>query len=404
MNYINTTSICTIINSPGMISPGGDVLFDPTDPDDSGYCIQSGDVILDFGGFNILQDPSDPIPGFTGITVSPGLSNITIRNGTIQGMTGLGIIVGAGCTNITLENINVIGCNATGILFNGNIASIIQDGSINNCLIYSCTGANGDPAYGLRLIYCDNFDIQNSTFDRNDAGTANSGYGISTEWCTTCRFTNCEINANGGNTLGVGINIYNSQWSIIENCIALNNISRSSSTARAIGFLIDTSSHTTINNCISKHNNNVLAQGYGFQATNGFDNIFNICESNQNIGGTIAAGFLLNNNESSSSLIKCQSSVNNGGASGTGYGILLDTAQNCDILYNNISNNTGLVGVGLTDTVIDTTNLIAGTISFSNTTTGYQVTRVTGTFPVVTSFVYDFPTTVNQYTNINFTS
>jgi len=402
-NQLKADSICSVINTPGISQLGGDALADPTDTNDSMYCINVSNVIFDLGGFNIAQDPSNRIAGFNAINISPGLSNIVIRNGTVQGMTGVGIFVGAGCNNISLENMSVIDCDATGILFNGNSASVIQDGLVDNCLIYSCTGANGNPAYGLRLIYCDNINVQGSTFDRNDAGDTNNGYGISSEWCTTCRFGDCEVNANGGMSLGVGINIYNSQWSIIQNCNAINTVGRGTGSASAIGFLIDTSNHTTISNCISKHNNNVLAEAYAFKATNGSDNLFSNCEANQTIGGTIAAGFLFNNTESASSIINSQARVNNGGTAGTGYGILLDTAQNCDILFNNLTNNNGLVGVGLKDTVVDTTNLIAGTVSFNNATAGYQVSRTTGSFPVITASLGDFSTTLtSKYVNINF--
>lgn len=403
MTSLRADSVCSVIDIPGLSFIGADVVANPTDPNDAIFCIQVSNVTLDLSGFNISQDLSNTVTGFNGIVVSPGLSNITIRNGTIQGLTGMGIIIGDGCTNITIENINVINCDTSGIFFDGNLTSIIQDGLISNCFIYSCTGAQGNPAYGLRLVYCDNIAIENSTFDRNDAASVNNGYGISAEWCTTCNFSNCEMNANGGENIGIGINLYNSDWSIIENCRAMNNISRASGSSQAVGFLIDTSNHTSITNCVSKHNNNVLAESYGFKATNGSDNVFELCQSNQNIGGTVAAGFLLNDNESNSAIINCQSRVNNGGASGDGYGILLDTAQNCDILFNDVINNTGSTGIGLSDTVVNTTNLIAGTISFNNTTTGYQVSRTVGAFPMVTASLGDFSTTTtSKYLNIDF--
>lgn len=404
MSYLNAQSICNVLNSPGLTLIEQDTVADPDITNDSMYCIEASDVILDLGGFTISQDPADPMPGFTGITVSPGLSNIIIRSGTIQGMTGSGIVIGEGCTNVTIEDITILECNASGIILNGNLGNTIKDGSISNCYVYSCTGVASNPTYGLRLIYCDNIVVQDSTFNRNDASTVNNGYGISAEWCTTCRFTDCEASANGGNAIGVGINIYNSEWSTLENCKTINNISRSSGSAQAVGFLIDTSNHTTINQCLSKHNNNAVAQAYGFHATNGSDNILESCQANQNTGGTKAAGFLFDSNEAQSSLLNCLSILNNGGASGDGYGILLDTAQHCDILFNNVSNNTGSTGVGLEDTVINTTNLIAGTIAFNNTTTNYQVTRTSGTFPVVTASLGDFSatTTAGIYVNIDF--
>lgn len=403
INYLSAQSICNVINSPGLISPGGDVVFDPDVANDSGYCIESSDVILDFGGFNISQDSGDPMAGFTGITVSPGLSNVTIRNGTIQGMTGMAIVIGEGCNNILIENITVIDCNAAGILFNGSSESIIEDGIIDNCLIYSCTGANGNPAYGLRLIYCDDITVQNCSFQRNDAASTNSGYGCSIEWCTTCNLFNCTADANGGLNLGVGYNVYNCQWCIVQNCNAMNTIARGTDPAAAVGFLIDTSDYTTVTDCICKHSNNTVAQAYGFEARNGTSNLFNNCEGNQSVGSTVAAGFYFNSTENASSILNCQSRINNGGSAGTGYGILLDTAQNCDIFNNYLINNTGLMGFGLEDTVVNTSNLIARNITFNNTTQGYSVSRTVGTFPSVTASLGDFSSTVTCiYINVDF--
>lgn len=403
MSSIYADSVCIIVNTPGF-GVSGDIVASPTDPNDAIFCIQDSNVVLEMNGFTISQDPLTTATGFNGIVVAPGLSNVVIRNGTILGTTGMGIIIGEGCSNIMIENVNVISCNATGMFFDGNIASIIQDGLISNCFVYSCTGVDGNPAYGLRMIYCDSVNVENSTFNRNDANTSNIGYGISAEWCTTCNFSNCEANANGGSSLGVGINIYNSQWSLVENCRAINNISRSSGASRAIGFLIDTSSFSIVKDCLSVHNNNALAEAYGFDATNGTNNLFDHCIAKQNVGGTTAAGFLFDNNEVDSSIYNCQSHLNNGGASGSGYGILLDTAQTCDVISNRvISNNGGVVGVGLKDTVINTTNLINETVSFNNTFTGYQVSRTVGSFPVLTASLGNFSTIKTaQNTNIHF--
>lgn len=403
MNPIHGQSICLNIGSPGY-GISGTIVADPTDPNDAIICITQSNVVIQMNGFTIMQDPANTVGGFNGIVIGPDVSNVTIQNGTVQGVTGIGIVILEGCTNILIQNVNVLECNQAGILFDGNLSSTIQDGFISNCYVYSCTGLEGNPAYGLRMIYCDNITVEDSTFNRNDAGTSDTGYGVSAEWCTTCNFTDCDANGNGGSTLGVGFNIYNCQWTVIENCNAINNISRSSDPARAIGFLVDTSSYSIIQNCLSVHNNNALAEAYGFDATNGTNNLFENCIAKQNVGGTIAAGFLFENNESDSSLYTCESHLNNGGASGDGYGILLNAAQTCDILGNKvISNSGGATGIGLADTVIDTTNLINHTVSFNNTFTGYQVTRTIGSFPMITAENGDFSAIENvANTNIYF--
>lgn len=397
-------SICIELVNPGD-SLGGSIIADPVEPNDAIFCVIGSDVTIEMNGFTIYQDPLNTVTGLNGIVISPGLSNITIQNGTIGAVSGAGIVVGEGCTNITIQNVNVLQCNELGIIFNGNMSDIIQDGYIYNCYVYSCTGLEGNPTYGLRMVYCDNITVEDSTFNRNDAGTNDVGYGVSAEWCTTCNFVSCDANANGGTTTGVGFNIYNCQWTVLENCNAINNISRSSDPASAVGFLLDTSSYSIVKSCLSLHNNNALAEAYGFEATNGTDNLFVKCIAKQNVGGTTAAGFLFADSETDSSMYDCQSHLNNGGSSGNGYGILLDTAQTCDIIGNKVIGNIGGgLGVGLADTVLNTTNLINQTISFNNTYTGYQVTRTSGSFPVLTASLGNFSTIKTvQNTNYYFT-
>lgn len=397
-------SVCSDVSSSGIYSYGGSIEAEPTETDDAAICINASDVIVDLGGYVYGQLLSNRWGGFTGIKIASGLKNVTIKNGTIQNVTGYGIWVGAGCQDILFEDVTVNSCDKAGMFFDGNTSDHITHVVMNDCTILSCTGAEGQPAYGLRMVYADNVVINNGVFNTNDAATTNVGYGASVEWCSAVVLKNCIAHANGGSTLGVGLHLYNSDWVTIKDGSFVNNISRSGSTSRAIGCLLDTAEHCTLLNCIAKHNNNSLAEAYGFQCLNGSDNQFEKCIAKQNVGGSKAAGFYFKTNEAYSSLLKSEARLNNGGASGTGYGLLLEGAQNCDILGNKFIRNIGSVAYGLKDTVVDTTNLTAGNISYQNTTTGFDVSRTVGSFPVVTASVGDFSAlTTNNYLNIHFT-
>lgn len=402
---IKTDPICIVINQPGFYTFGS-IEADPTDPNDSIVCIQASDVVLDLshGVFNQLS--SNTMPGFNGVVVDSDLHNITIQNGTFNGLTGIAIKIGDGCSDIVVKDIEIFNSMTSGMVWAGSAINTINDGSITNCFISSCTGTGGNPAYGLRLIYCDNVTVQNCTFNNNDASTISSGFGASAEFCTTCKFLACDAHSNGGDSLAVGISLSNCQWTLVKGCNVLNTVARNAEGGKADGFLMDTCSFTSINNCFAIHNSNSVNEAYGFEAINGSDNTCVLCEARNNVGGTLAAGFGLNGTESGSSIFKCKSRQNDGGVAGVGYGILANGADHCDIYYNQLSNNKGLTGFGATDATTDSTNLYAGNVAFNNTTAGFDVPKTVGAFPVATAAVSDFSaiTGTSKYINIEFTT
>jgi hypothetical protein len=397
-------SVCSLIDAPGNYIYGGDIHENPTEPNDAAVCVTSSDVVVDIGEHLIVQE--NMTSGFVGVRVNPGLKNVIIRNGELRNLTGVAISIGEGCQDITIENIKIKNCNESGIVLAGTIANPIKDGIITNCVVSSCTGANGNPAYGIHLLQCDNIEMNDNIINNNDAGATNTGFGISLEFCTSCRIVNCDVIGNGGNTLGAGISFSQSQWCVARNCRIISTVSRDSATSsKAVGILLDSCSHISITDCLSKHTTNLVAQSHGFQALNGSDNIFVLCESQNNLGGTIASGFTLEGTETKSGIFKCKARVNDGGLSGAGYGIFLNGSSTCDIWYNQLIGNKGSLGYGLRDTTTDTTNLIAGNVAFANTTTGFNVPRTTGSFPALTAAVSDFSAIANasKYMNIYFT-
>jgi hypothetical protein len=402
---IKADTICSSIDAPGTYIYGGSIEASPTDDNDTIVCVTSSDVTVDLGGHVFTQ--TNAVPGLDGIRVGPGLKNITIINGEIRGLTGNGILIGEGCEDVTIKNMKIKSCNATGINFAGTIANQIKDGTISECTVSSCTGANGNPAYGIRLTQCSDIDITNCSATGNDAITTNNGFGMSFEWCDGCKIINCDIESNGGNALGAGISLNQSAWCSIDYCRIVSTIARDSGpSSKAVGILLSQCSHCSASECTVKHTANLASQSHGFQSIDGINNTFFLCNSENNLGSTFASGITLRGTENKSGIFECKCRVNDGGISGTGYGIFIDGAQNCDVWYNHLIGNQGASGYGLLDNTTDTTNLIAGNLAFSNTTTGFSVTRTIGSFPVLSANVGDFSTidSTSDYMNINFSS
>jgi hypothetical protein len=345
------------------------------------------------------------MPGLDGVFIAPNLTNVTVRNGTITNLTGRGVYVSDGCSEIYLENLSIISCQETGILFDGNpTGSGIFNGSITDCLVASCTGTNNSPSYGMRLIAVKNKNISNCIFNSNDALTTSSGYGLSIESCTNCEFQNCKFNANGGNQIGTGLNIVNSHDCTLINCQSFENISHALiSSATTYGFFAESCSGILFSYCKAINNSNSVGSGIGFQSINGTNNLFDNCTAVNNFGGIFAAGFYFSSSDSNSGVTNNTAIANIASfINGISYGILLGGAQGFSLNHNTIANNLGFKGYGLLDAVTDTNNLMTENLSYNNTTTGYSVSRTTGSFPVAFATAGDFSAIANisRYMNV----
>jgi hypothetical protein len=60
------------------------------------------------------------------------------------------------------------------------------------------------------------------------------------------------------------------------------------------------------------------------------------------------------------------------------------------------------MGIGLKDTTTNTNNYIAGNLSYANTTTGYDIFRTAGSFPVTFASTGNFSALeqISKYINI----
>jgi len=147
----------SIITSPGYYKLSSDLIGTVT--------ISTSRVTLDLNGFCISNGINH------GVVISSGVSEVTVRNGTIISPTaGNGIEVESGGQGITIENIRAIQCltglNATSCnalivsdsVFLSNTNEGVNLASCTGCLLSKCrTGLNST---GVRLDQCDNNNLQ----------------------------------------------------------------------------------------------------------------------------------------------------------------------------------------------------------------------------------------------------
>ena len=308
---LSTQAFATeVFNQSGRAKIGSDVGYVASANDEAIFQISVSNLTLDLGEHVLSLKSTDTHTGIDGIVIDAGLSNVTIKNGKIKDISGIGILVGDNCSNINIDNVIIESADETGIYFNGSAG--INGGSVTNCVVMNCAGYDGNPAYGVRLSNCDNMSVMHVELMGNHAGGVNSGYGLALEACTSCRIGHCRAQGNGGLTLGAG-----------------------------------------------------------FCAENGSGNIFHDCLSIANTAITFATGFIIKGTEEHSCIANCDSRLNDGGA-GSGYGILLDGAQHCDIDGNSLVGNQGTTaGVGLQENAGTTNNFMTRNRAFDNETANY---------------------------------
>ena len=420
-DFANNTTYT--ISRPDQYILAGSISATPT----SGNIISitTSNVVLNLNGNCIEQ--GDSTSGISVINIATGLSNITIKNGTIKNATNYGIYIANNCRNIKIKNIVVDGCNKEGIMFNGSTGNSITDCEVTNVGVINCDGselAEGSAESGLYLKQCKNIRLSNSFFNNNQTSSVTSSrttYGVYMETTTGCHFDNCEAIGNLGgaaygfytcsNSLanifsdclsaentgtaacdtagtggqGCGFCVDTCAATIFENCTALSNLS----TTTAYGFLLLTSTANEILNCKANRQKTVISNtdeegsgdAHGIYLAGGQDNIVKNCIANGNIGGSnayhFATGIRLDVsqgvNESRCQIIECEASSNNG-QSGTGIGIHLANVGTCTtIIGNKTFTNTADTAAnhyGIKDNSTDSTALIMKNLSYGHNLSG----------------------------------
>ncbi|MEX0940430.1 MAG: right-handed parallel beta-helix repeat-containing protein [Candidatus Babeliales bacterium] len=386
-SWLSAMSIADRITSPGVYRYRSNIFANPTIVNDTIISIEVSRVILDLAGYTLDQASSNMIGGLTGITIQSNIEDVEIINGAVIGLTGNGIQVGDGCRNIRIKNITVDSCDAGGILFDGSSSGTgIDKISIEQVTILSCTGANSNPAFGIKLEQSQNFQIKNSILCQNDANTIASGYGV---WITSSTFGSvegCIARENGGNEIGAGFFIETSDNVVLQNSRAFHTIARSANASSlSAGFRSLQSNSILFEENQSIQNTHLQQKALGFSAQSSSSNIFKRCIAQMNTGATEAAGFEIVA-EDNPSITQSVSSGNQTTSSGTAYGIhfLGSLNNNGYIIENDIMNNIGVSSsFGIVDDRNPSTTLFIRNRAFNNGT-NYSITYPIGiTLPTI---------------------
>lgn len=315
-----------VINQPGNFAISEDISA-PGGGSGAIIFINSSDVTVDLCGKRITQIGDNSL---SGIIVGRNFSNITIKNGAIDGMSLAGIQVNDGVFDLFLEQVTAVNCGAYGFFFNGTA----PDGSPNpifnsyliecqaiNCGIANPSGVNNTIVArflekignkrsrfilfslgGLGLSECNNITVQNSKFCHNSS--ANVG-GVFIASSNNCVFSDCLMNDNTGDT-AVGCAIVSGSHNRFERCLTNANISSNAFGING-GFFMTACANTVITDCQSCNNQGSFVDG--FSSFSGTNNSFIDCVAIANINGL--AGFHLNS-ESGTTMKNCQSLRNQG--------------------------------------------------------------------------------------------
>lgn len=447
-NNINALSLnaaanssVVIINQPGKYTIDKNLIFSPQNNNVTGILINTSNVTLDLKGYAIWQNNSSS--NFSLISVTAGLSNINIINGTLANCTGVALMVNTG-TKITINSLAINNCQATGLQLTKCNNSLITETYVTNCVINSnSNGGSGTELSGILLDSCTNIKITESASNNhinNLAGGTTNGFKLIN--CNNCTVSNCNSNAHQA-AITNGLLIQNVKSCMFKNCKANNNLATqiidtngvagfnliysinchlddcqaqaNSSGNTAYGFKLLNSQYNKLNNCEASYNVTTCSTNcyhtYGFycNTTNGSigGNSIISCQATGNTGGaninSFGIGFTLDSGAKYTTISKCTADYNNSPV-GTGCGIYLNGATYCNIRGNNVITNTGNSpdgGYGIYDTTTNSINLYMQNFAFGNGKTDNAVINNYKVFLAPDTNLALFPSVIAYLNNFN---
>lgn len=343
----------------------------PTNDHVSCIKISTNDVIVDLNSYAIIHVKSGGGKSFKAIEIDEGLSSITIKNGTIDSIDGLGIKINDNCKSIIISNIRITGCT-TGI-----------------------TATNLNSSLFEKLVITDII----NTHSLEDA----SGIHVATS--NNCKFRDVFIQIVQSENNAYGFNLSNSVSAFFFDCKA----KQVSGKNNAYGIFLDQSSkYPVLENCTSAYNVSENSDSYGFYSYNGTGGHYKQCLSLGNIcanaSGKRACGFYFEN-ENNTNLSKSVSKSNSGQ---TSHGIHLVNSNYCVCESNEIFSNRGIEnGYGIKDDTASSLNLYIKNLAYANqdSTTNKKVNNYhvklspdnsVLKFPVTTVFLNDYKKTTSH--------
>jgi hypothetical protein len=247
----NTASTATI-SQPGSYYLTGNL----TVSTGNGVTITTNGVTLDLNGFTIRSTVA--IASGNGISISSGLSDITIRNGHIRGgvtNNGSGVYSGGGFNNgifyssiqpvnVLVSRLSVSSCSGVGIFLGTSDATVVEActvrtvgttgiaaSTVKSCSAVDCgtIAINGDQVSDSRGESTGSSTGLNAVMAQNCYGSSNSGFGLvasSALNCTGLSVSNYGLSSSGSasgcrgySTSGTGLNAF------IANCCTGSSLS-----------------------------------------------------------------------------------------------------------------------------------------------------------------------------------
>jgi len=259
---------CYEITSPGVyiLASPINLQLATADTCTCGLTISSSDVILDLRGFTIYygdEGTSSAKNGISGICISPGYSNVTIKNGAVRRFTDYGIkghssssanikqvlidgvtvqnnnvgisLVGTSAYPVTLANItgSNVSCNSkTGLeltyVNTGKIRSVTSSENTNSGSDLYGTAFSGDNriVHGVKVEDSNNLDLSSIDAERNTTSTASlNSYGIRIIDSNYISLTSSNSNYNtaGSGADSYGVSLETSNNSIVDSVVVEAN-------------------------------------------------------------------------------------------------------------------------------------------------------------------------------------
>lgn len=358
------------INQPGVYKVGGAtgiLSYAPMSPNDTIIDVSASNVVVDLDGRIIAQASGNFVSGLNGITVAPNNTNVTIRNGTIQNLTGIGISVGAGCSLIRIESIVTYSCDTRALSCTGlpnnqiNIIDITDWRSfsggqsltadavmsfsecaglvINEAVLVGNGNSNIANFSALRLYNVSSkARLKNVRIARNQANGTLRGFDLT--GVTNMQLLDCTVRDGTAGTNGARIDfdLQNSCSALcLLDCVAYTSATGSSN--QTIGFRVQNGNSSVIlENCMAL-NLNSISSTYGFYSLcNNVD--FIDCTAKDCVVGTgNSTGFYLfqvSNNSLTNCMVKGYLST------ASAYGFYYNGCSNCFTQKCVAANNQGL--------------------------------------------------------------
>lgn len=235
--------------------------------------ISVSNVTLDMNGCTVSG-------GANGIVVNSGLSNVTIRNGTVHGVND-GILINAECKDIILKEVTVQNC------VRGFHLDAISDAIIRDCdMILNTTGMHINTSHNIMVKNC--------------VAHANVQAGYSLLTSTTCTFIDCKALSTGDanpNSFGDASNIFgfvshSGIGTVFERCIANSTQALTTTNANSLiaGFALrGIEKCSKIIECEASNGTTSptgVAIPYGILLEARFDGLVSVTSTNPDAGGT----------------------------------------------------------------------------------------------------------------------